>query len=241
MRRDDEIYAVGVNVRDVTKFKVMETELRRLMRELQHRVKNMLANVTALINRARRERGDPQTVLETLVRRIQALSQTHNLLTAHNWRATRLVDLLTPELASVYGAERVTLKGPDVSVNARATLSLAMAVHELATNAAKYGALSVADGRVHISWLRIDEGEGDYLVLKWREERGPRVMPPSQLGFGSQLVKTTIEGSLGGTFDCSFEPDGFTCSISIPFERATGDEGDVTAELEEQNGALRGG
>ncbi|MEZ5854387.1 MAG: HWE histidine kinase domain-containing protein [Hyphomicrobiaceae bacterium] len=85
VRRGEAVYAIGMNIRDVTKHKMMELELRRLMRELQHRVKNMLANVTALVNRARREKGDPQAILMTLVKRIQALAKTHNLLTSQNW------------------------------------------------------------------------------------------------------------------------------------------------------------
>ena len=239
VRRDSEVYAVGVNVRDVTKHKTMEADLRRLMRELQHRVKNMLANVTALINRARREDGDPKLILNTLVRRIQALSSTHNLLTAQNWRPAPIRDVLKPELTDVYGDARAVLKGPDIRVNARATLALGMAVHELATNAAKYGALSNADGKLSLTWHRIDEGDGEHLVFSWCEANGPPVSKPVRLGFGSQLVRTTVEGSLGGRYSCAYEPAGFNCIIAIPYHRATRDEGDAAAELDHGQGALR--
>ena len=237
--RDSEVYAVGVNIRDITEYKAMEVELRRLMRELQHRVKNMLGNVTALVNRARRESGDPKIVLETLVERIKALAATHNLLTAQNWRPTSLHDILEPELTAVYGDDRISLKGPRIHVNARTVLALSMAIHELATNAAKYGALSTSNGHLFVSWLRIDEGEGEKLVLNWAEVGDRQIVPPERSGFGTQLIRTTIEGSLGGTFECRFDRPGFACTLSIPFERATEDEGDAASELEEVDSSVR--
>ncbi|WP_422003385.1 chemotaxis protein CheB [Reyranella sp.] len=232
VRRNAEIFAVGVNIRDITVHKNMEIELRRLMRELQHRVKNMLANVTALVNRARRESGDPKVVLQTLVERIKALGATHNLLTSQNWRPMLVADILRPELVDVYGEGRISLRGPDIHVNARTTLALAMAVHELATNAAKYGALSTEEGRLAVHWLRIDEGEGERLVLHWKEQLGPPLAPPERLGFGTQLIKATVEGSMNGRFDFKFGPSGYSCTISIPLDRATGEEGDAAAEVE---------
>ncbi|MGD9804919.1 MAG: CheR family methyltransferase [Hyphomicrobiaceae bacterium] len=239
VRRGEDVYAVGINIRDVTRHKVMQTELRRLMRELQHRVKNMLANVTALINRARRDDGDPEIILLTLVRRIHALAKTHNLLTAQNWRASRLIDVLRPELTEIYGSERVSLRGPELRVNARATLALGMAVHELATNAAKYGALSTDDGRLSVSWSRIDEGEGEQIVLKWVEMDGPVIEKPSHLGFGSQLVRTTVERSLGGRVDVGFDASGLNVTLSVPFDRATEEQDDAADELEELQSTLR--
>jgi two-component system CheB/CheR fusion protein len=210
------------------------------MRELQHRVKNMLANVTALVNRARRDQGNPRDVMDTLVRRIQALAKTHNLLTSQNWRPSRMVDVLRPELTDVYGAERITLKGPDISINARATLAIGMAVHELATNAAKYGALSTERGRLEVQWSRLDEGDGEILMLRWVELNGPPVARPTEMGFGSQLVRVTIEKSLGGRFDCEFAPQGFKAALHIPYGRATEDHASAAAdELEELQSSVR--
>lgn len=233
------VHAIGMNIRDVTKHKTMELELRRLMRELQHRVKNMLANVTALINRARREKGDPRDVLLTLVQRIQALAKTHNLLTSQNWRPSLIEDVLRPELTAVYGEERITLKGPALRVNSRTTLALGMAIHELATNAAKYGALSSDHGRLCLSWSRLDDGDGERIVLHWVETGGPSVSPPSNIGFGSQLVRTTIEKSLGGRLECSFAPAGFKATVEIPFERATEEPENATDEMEDLQSSLR--
>jgi two-component system CheB/CheR fusion protein len=231
--RDDEIHAVGLNVRDVTKYKELELELRRVMRELQHRVKNMLGNVMALINRARRADGDPRAVLDTLSMRIRALANTHNLLTAQNWGPTRFADILKMELVDVYGAERVQLRGPELRLNTRATLALGMAFHELATNASKYGACSTEHGKVKVQWSRYDEGDGEKLLIRWVEEGGPSVVEPAEHGFGSRLIESTIKGSLGGALGMQWERSGLNCVIEIPFERATTiNEDELTGPIE---------
>lgn len=100
------------------------------------------------------------------------------------------MDVFTPELTDVYGRDRISLKGPDVMINARAALALGMSIHELATNAAKYGALSTERGRLAVSWSRVDEGDGEVLALRWVETDGPPVVKPVQVGFGSQLLRT---------------------------------------------------
>ena len=116
--------ALIVNVRDVTDEANMAAELRRVMQELQHRVKNMLANVMSLVNRAGREAATDRAVFETLSLRIKALSNTHKLLTQANWASTDLREVIAPELEAVYGRDRVTLKGPALTINARAALSV---------------------------------------------------------------------------------------------------------------------
>ena len=176
----------------------MQAELQRLMRELQHRVKNMLGNVIALVNRARHEDDDPDVVIEKLVSRIRALASTHNLLTAENWRPTRFRDILVPELISVYGEDRVELRGPDVRLNARAAVALGMTLHELITNAAKYGALSNETGTLSVQWSLVDEGDGGKFVIRWQESGGPSTDQPELAGFGSQLIRATVKGSLRG-------------------------------------------
>ncbi|MEL6297864.1 MAG: HWE histidine kinase domain-containing protein [Pseudomonadota bacterium] len=217
--RSSEINGVGVSVRDITKTKEMEADLRRVMQELQHRVKNMLANVMALINRARRDENDPAQVLDTLSNRITALAKTHNLLTAENWGATRLTAIVEPELTQVYGDQRISLRGPDVVMSAKPALAISMAIHELATNAAKYGGLSTPEGRVALHWQRIDDGDGDMLRMEWRESGGPKVEKPAKIGFGTQLVTATIEGSVGGKVRAHWEPDGLRIVMNIPYDR----------------------
>ena len=213
---DKQITGLGLNVRDLTEQVEMQFELRRVMQELQHRVKNMLANVLALVSRAGRDVTADRAVFEALSRRIHALSQTHKLLTQSNWTSARLKEVLWPELVDVYGEERVDLKGPDITVNSRAALSLGMAIHELATNAAKYGSFSNDDGRVSLSWVRQDDGANDDFIFTWVEIGGPSAKGAETSGFGSQLIKSTIEGSLDGKVSFFWEPTGLRCVFSIP-------------------------
>ena len=222
--------AVGFNVQDITELLALQADLRRIMRELQHRVKNMLSNVIALVNRARREKGDPAVILETLSQRIRALSNTHNLLTAENWSSTALRDVLALELTEVYGTDRITMRGPEVRLNARATLAIGMALHELATNATKYGAFTAQDGRIDLRWSRIDEGDGESFVLRWTETGGPKVALPTHEGFGTTLVRSMIEGTLGGEISPEWNPEGLRLVISLPWTTAT--EVDYDSEVD---------
>ncbi len=221
LRRDGEIYAVGIHVRDVSHQKQTERELRRLMRELEHRVKNMLANVTALVARAGRADGPKEVVLATLAARISALANTHNLLTATNWASTEIHDLLAPELVDVYGTDRIHMRGPNIRLNARGSLALGMTIHELATNAAKYGALSVSNGQVEISWARTDEGEGEMLVVNWIEHGATSPKMQMAGGFGTKLMASAIEGSLEGRLYRDVAADGVRYRFDIPYEKAT--------------------
>ncbi|WP_443210156.1 chemotaxis protein CheB [Rhodobacter sp. NSM] len=230
VHRSDGVRAVGFNVTDVTRLLELQADLRRIMRELQHRVKNMLSNVIALVNRARREQGEPPEILDTLAQRIRALANTHNLLTSENWASTALRDILALELLNVYGEERVTLRGPDMRLNARATLSLGMVVHELATNASKYGAFSRPEGRVSVRWSRVDEGEGEEFRLVWQESGGPPVNSPSREGFGTQLMRSMVEGSFYGSIHSHWEPAGLRLVVALPWNAAT--EVDYDSDLD---------
>ena len=213
---EGEVIGVGLNVREVTEQMRLQFELRRVMQELQHRVKNMLANVLALVSRASRDATVDRDVFNALAKRIQALAQTHKLLTQSNWASANLHRIIQPELTDVYGADRVELKGPEIVVNARAALSLGMAIHELATNCAKYGAFSVPHGRVTLTWLRQDDGETDDYIFTWTESGGPAPKPGSDDGFGTQLIRSTITGSLDGKVSFSWEPTGLRCVLRIP-------------------------
>ncbi len=213
---EGEIKGVGFNVRDITEHARMSFELRRMMQELQHRVKNMLANVLALVSRASRDATEEKEVFVALSKRIQALAQTHKLLTQSNWSSAKLHELLVPELVDVYGDDRVHLKGPQIAVNARAALSLGMAIHELATNAAKYGCFSVPEGKVSLNWMQQDDGEENMFIFTWRETGGPAPAKETQDGFGSQLIRSTIEGSLNGSVDINLQKKGLVCVMRIP-------------------------
>lgn len=214
---DGEIVAVAVTARDVSERVDMENSLRRIMQELEHRVKNMLANVSALINQARREVKSDQHVYDKLTKRIDGLSKTHALLTAEKWSAASLRAIIIPETKAVYGEERVTITGPEISVNSGATLSIGMAIHELATNATKYGAFSVEEGHVTVSWSRVTDVKGDRLILEWQESGGPSVQKPSTNGFGSKLIKSTLGGSLAGDIEYFWEPEGLKFVVQLDY------------------------
>ena len=231
VRINSEIVAVGVNFRDVTEQTEMQAELRRMMQELQHRVKNMLSNVLALVSRARREADADLSVLDTLSARIRALSQTHKLLTEENWRAADIYALIQPELTDVYGDERVSLAGPKILVNARAAVALGMAFHELATNAVKYGAFSQGGGKISLSWMRVDDGLDERVVFRWVERDGPKIKQQTGAGFGSQLIASTITGSLHGSVETNWDPDGLVVEFTVPYETLGKMEEDVVYDV----------
>ncbi|HEX6143714.1 MAG TPA: HWE histidine kinase domain-containing protein [Geminicoccaceae bacterium] len=186
-----------------------------LLDELNHRVKNTLATVQSIATQTLRGQADPEAARAVFVARIVALSQAHNLLSRSNWAGAELRDLLVQELTP-YGPERFRLSGPVVRVPPRAALALGMVFHELATNAAKHGALTSERGRVEVGWGLRDAEGCRWLSLSWRERDGPGVAPPGRPGFGTRLIRMSLEGELGGSTDLRFEPEGLTLAVSIP-------------------------
>jgi len=218
VRINTEIVAVGVNFRDITEQSETQTDLRRRMLELRHREKNMLANVLALVSRARREAVEDASVMDTLAARINALSQTNKRLTQNILRATDICALIRSELTEVYGSERIHLAGPQFVLNARAVVALGMSIHELAANAAKYGAFSRGGGMVSLTWMRMDDGEAERVAFQWVESGGPKVGAQRGVGFGSQLIVSTITGSLDGTIETNWLSSGLVVNFSILYE-----------------------
>jgi two-component sensor histidine kinase len=152
-----------------------------------------------------------------------ALSQAHDQLTVHHWESADLRELLSGSLAPYAGtaADRIVLRGEDVVLKPRAVLTLAMAVHELTTNAAKYGALSVPGGRIEVQWGPMHGADGgSQLHIDWIENDGPAVVAPAQRGFGSKLIEGSVAAELGGKARLIFEPRGLRCEISIPMKNA---------------------
>jgi two-component sensor histidine kinase len=156
--------------------------------------------------------------------RLIALSKAHDQLTRHHWESAELRELLSASIAPYIGTgpERIVLRGEDVVLRQRAVLTLAMAFHELVTNAAKYGALSAPDGRIEIRWQQVRDGGGGPALLRidWIEQGGPEVAEPQQRGFGSKLIEGSIAAELGGSARRVFEPAGLRCEIVIPLEAA---------------------
>jgi len=182
--------------------------------------------VQSLATQTARGATTPAAFRERFEGRLIALSKAHDQLTMHHWESADLRELLSGSLAPYTGTtpDRVVLRGEDVVLRPRAVLTLAMAVHELTTNAAKYGALSVPGGRVEVQWrpVRAENGE-PCLRIEWIEQGGPNVVVPEQNGFGTKLIEGSIAAELAGETRLIFQPQGIRCEITIPTKVATVD------------------
>lgn len=200
--------AIAGASRDLTERKQAEQLQRLLLNELNHRVKNTLATIQAISAQTLRTARDLPSAQEALERRIHAMAQAHDLLTARAWTGANLTDIVARALAAFTPA-RLSVSGLGIDVSPKHALALSMALHELATNATKYGALSSPEGRVEVQW-RVEDG---MLHLDWRESGGPPVAPPAQEGFGSRLLQLVIH-DLGGDTSLRYEPSGVRCSLT---------------------------
>jgi two-component sensor histidine kinase len=193
-----------------------ERRQRLLIDELNHRVKNTLATVQSVARQTAKSAGTMDEFRATFEARLLALSNTHNALTRGRWERASLRELLDQEFQP-YPQEQVRLVGPDVDLSPRQALSLGMVIHELATNAAKYGALSRPGGVVTVQALIGARGEAGQLTLLWTEEGGPATVRPSRMGFGSRLVQASAR-ELGGEAELSFDAEGLVCRLCVPLE-----------------------
>ena len=189
-----------------------------LTRELNHRVKNTLANVLSIISLTRRRTTDVDQFADGLDGRVRALSATHDLLTQSEWGTTPLQDVLDVELAPYTQGHdsALHLSGPHVELAPNDALSFGLAIHELATNAAKYGALSVPEGEVHVEWELAGEG---LARITWRERNGPPVAPQRKRGFGTELIEKIVAHELRHPVDLEFAPEGVRCTLLVPIRR----------------------
>lgn len=216
-------------LRDRTAQKREEEQRHLLLAELNHRVKNTLAIVQSLVAQTAREAADADTLRGALEARLDALAAAHDLLTREAWRGAELAGLVRTTLAPYADAAdpaRVRVDGPEVRLRPNAALALSMALHELAANAAKYGALSAPGGRVEVSWCldrpaETSRGEG-VLGLLWRESGGPPVTAPPVRGFGSRLIEDTLTYELGGEVQLSFGTQGVECRFVLPLSGRLG-------------------
>jgi two-component sensor histidine kinase len=212
------LYAVRV-VEDITERREADRRQRLLIDELNHRVKNTLATVQSLAWQSSRSGMPPQVAQERFQERLLALSRTHNLLNETHWEGASLKTILETELGPYLTApSRVRLSGPEVQLPPKPAVVLGMAFHELATNAAKYGALSSAAGQVEVDW-KIDR-KGALLTIAWRELSGPSIETEPTLGFGSRLLRQIITRELAGQLDIRFEREGVRCTLAVPMESA---------------------
>jgi PAS domain S-box-containing protein len=209
---------VGVS-QNITERKRAEEHRSLLANELSHRVKNMLATLQAIVSQTLRNAGSLEEAGVTLSARIQSMDAANDLLVNERWESAAMRDLVERALAPfrTTAAERLRLDGPDVRIPPRIAIGLALALHELATNAAKYGALSVPDGHVEIRWT-VDGVGSTRLNFRWQEFGGPPVVTPTRVGFGSKLIKRVLASEIDGTVDLRYEPSGivFAAAAVLP-------------------------
>ncbi|MBW8814853.1 MAG: PAS domain S-box protein [Caulobacterales bacterium] len=190
-----------------------QRQLRLLINELNHRVKNTLATVQSMAAQTLRGEADPAQAYGKFEARLMGLSEVHEVLTRERWHGAALREVAERALKpfDAAGAGQIEVAGPDVWLQPGAALTMALVFHELATNAVKYGALSVASGRVTLSWALIEEG--GLLILDWTERGGPPVKRPTRRGFGSRLIERGFQAELRGSAAMRYEPTGFSCRM----------------------------
>ncbi len=212
---------------DVTERRGLEDRQRVLLAELQHRVKNTLATISAIARFLVKGTKTPEEYRQRLDARLSAISRTHDLLTGAGWRGTTLGEIVEIEAAAYADTpgERIEVTGDTLTFTPREAVRIGMGMHELLTNAAKYGALSTENGRIRI----ITENR-DGRSLIWKERNGPPVVKPQGEGFGSFLIEKVLRAELQGEIDMKFERDGLRCRIDLPPLAATldGDDGPNT-------------
>jgi PAS domain S-box-containing protein len=203
---------------DITERKEGEAHLRLLMRELTHRSKNLLAVIQAMARQTARHVGSIDGFLTQFGARLQALATSHDLLVQESWYGVSLFELVRSQLGHYLDrvGTQVSLDGPMAVLKPEAAQSLGLALHELATNAAKYGALSVPGGRVSIRWKRQPATDGHGVEICWNEEAGPKVKQPRQRGFGSLVIEQNLARALDAEVTMDFTPGGLRCRIIIP-------------------------
>jgi PAS domain S-box-containing protein len=214
--RDTHGRIVGASkiARDITDRKAYERLQSTLLREMKHRLQNNLSTVLAI---ARQSFGGHEAESEDFGKfeaRLLALSRGHDLIARGSWDSAELGDVVA-QLLNVHGHQRFEIKGPDVQLSSRSTLALTLALHELATNAAKYGALSIPTGKVTITWS-VEQGVTSSLAFRWQERYGPPVSRPSRSGFGSQLIERVLAFELDGQVDINYQREGVVCEIVAP-------------------------
>ena len=206
-------------VADVTDRKAAEDHAQFLMHELSHRSKNLLAVIQSISRRTARTTTTMEEFGDRFGRRLQGLAASHDVLVRNSWQGAPLADLMRQQLMPFLDIQslRVELTGPDIVVTAEAAQAIGLAIHELATNATKYGALSVPAGKVKISWAFGSESRASHdLLLKWVEQGGPPVIRPSRNGFGHLVIGEMIERSLNAKVTFEFAKHGLEWSVSIP-------------------------
>lgn len=191
-----------------------EERLKLIVGELSHRIKNTLSIVQSLAHQSFKDGHDSARALIAFQGRLDALAKAHNVLTSTHWASADLNAILTGSVEACGAAGRILLEGPDLKVEPSAAVSLAIGIHELCTNALKYGALSNAVGRIHVSWTLHEPT--NHFRLTWQESGGPAVTKPDRRGFGSRMLERALAKQLNADVRLNFEPNGLECFIDAP-------------------------
>ncbi|TYC52198.1 PAS domain S-box protein [Rhodobacterales bacterium] len=219
MRENGRLTVLGVNT-DITERKASEEQNRFVMRELDHRVKNVLAIILSIAKITGRTATDFPSFIESFENRLQAMARTHSLLAEGRWRGAGLRSLVGDELAHSESGRNVTIDGPDVALSPTAAQAFSMALHELCTNAMKYGAFSVADGELLVSWQRINASDREEkLLFEWKERKGPEVKKPETKGYGSTVLERIFSTQLSARTQIDFAPEGLVVTSEIPIQQ----------------------
>ncbi len=191
-------------------------EQQALVAELNHRVKNVLAVVSSIATRMARRGGTLEDFIAKFTDRLGGLARTHDILSLNQWSHIGLDELLRGELNAFVESDRFAMHGSVVTLRSRAATTLGIVIHELATNAAKYGAFANDQGMLDISWAFETRHGQKWFVLTWRESGGPPVLPPTHKGFGTDVIERSAEYEFGGTAAIDFLPDGVVATLAMP-------------------------
>jgi len=193
--------------------------------ELDHRVKNALATVSAVVSHTREGNRSVNDFIAALEGRLRSMASAHELLSAHRWQGISLAELIRRELAPYSTRNNTEIDGPGILLKPEAGQAMAMVLHELATNAAKYGALSTGNGRVSIRWDQqlSKRHSGSHLVFEWQEIGGPPVKVPRKPSYGTTTIRDLIPYEFGGTVDLALASDGVRCRLELPADWLSND------------------
>jgi PAS domain S-box-containing protein len=213
---EGKIVGASKIARDITERKRAEAREKMLMAELDHRVKNVLARVDTVAMSSRNGSRSIDEFARSLKGRIQSMAAAHALLSQKGWQGVGLEALVRSQLAPYAADANIAIKGTEVTLTGAAIQAMGMVLHELVTNAAKYGALSVPTGRLTVSWERRPNGHAANLVFAWREFGGPETEVDTKPGYGTRLIRELVPHELGGAVDLTFAAEGLSCRIEFP-------------------------
>ncbi|NGP17122.1 sensor histidine kinase [Devosia aurantiaca] len=213
---EDAVSGCVITMVDMSQRKAAERQQLLLMRELDHRVKNTLALVLSIAGRTLHHEDTLEGFQKAFTGRIQALAATHNLLADNSWTDLTIADVVQAELAPHGGGiGRIRIEGLERNIAPRAAIALGLVIHELATNAAKYGSLSTRDGRIDVRTTGVDN---ETFRIEWRESGGPTVAVPTRKGFGQNVIARSLQYTPSGGAEIEYAPEGVICRIALPVE-----------------------